>query len=54
MPRWSPDGTMIAYNDQRGVGIYVVLVATGEFFEIADFNAWPEWVDDHLIVNPVD
>lgn len=50
-PRWSPDGTRIAYED--GGQIYVVDVATGDADALADGGA-PEWLDDDtLIVSPV-
>jgi dipeptidyl aminopeptidase/acylaminoacyl peptidase len=49
-PRWSPDGTRIAYEDADGV--YVVDVATGEASKVSDGRA-PEWFDDDtLIVGP--
>ena len=46
-PRWSPDGTRIAYED--GGGMYVVDVATGESSRIIDGGA-PEWLDDHTLI----
>lgn len=46
-PRWSPDGTRIAYADEDGV--YVVNVATGETSRIIDGGA-AEWLDDHRLI----
>jgi Tol biopolymer transport system component len=49
-PRWSPDGTRIAYVD--GGAVYVVDVATGETSRVAD-GGWGEWFDeDTLIIGP--
>ncbi|MGH2529332.1 MAG: TolB family protein [Actinomycetota bacterium] len=49
-PRWSPDGTRIAYADAGE--IYLVDVATGESAMVAE-GAVAEWFDDHtLIVGP--
>jgi Tol biopolymer transport system component len=51
-PKWSPDGTLIAYNDQAdgptGNKVFVVDVATGE----TTFVALPvsEWLDDHTLI----
>jgi Tol biopolymer transport system component len=46
-PRWSPDGTRIAYEDDGGV--YVVDVGTGETSRVIDGGA-PEWLDDHTLI----
>jgi Tol biopolymer transport system component len=46
-PRWSPDGTRIAYVDEGGV--YVVDVATSETSRVMVGGA-PEWLDDHTLI----
>jgi Tol biopolymer transport system component len=46
-PRWSPDGTLIAYVDEGGV--YVVDVATGEASRVVEGDA-PEWLDDDTLI----
>jgi Tol biopolymer transport system component len=54
-PKWSPDGTRIAYTDQANstdVKVFVVNVATGETTFVAEGFA-DDWLDDHtLIVQP--
>ena len=45
VPRWSPDGTRIAYNDGSG-GVYVVDVATGGQTLVVESDHLPAWVDD--------
>ena len=54
-PRWSPDGTRIAYLDTGGV--YVVDVSTGGTTRVTDTSpgpyGWPEWVDDDTLHVPV-
>jgi Tol biopolymer transport system component len=54
-PKWSPDGTRIAYTDQANstdVKVFVVNVATGETTFVAEGFAH-DWLDDHtLIVEP--
>jgi Tol biopolymer transport system component len=50
-PRWSPDGTRIAYSTTDDE-IHVVDVATGQIRKVADGGV-AEWFDDHtLIVGP--
>lgn len=50
LPRWSPDGTRIAYPDAGE--IYVVDVASGESTKVAD-GGTAEWLDDDtLIIGP--
>ena len=56
-PKWSPDGTRIAYNDQAdgptGNKVFVVHVATGETTLVAD-GFVEDWLDDQtLIIEPV-
>jgi len=56
-PKWSPDGTRIAYNDQAdgptGNKVFVVDVATGETTFVAD-GFLDDWLDDHtLLIEPV-
>jgi Tol biopolymer transport system component len=48
VPRWSPDGTRIAYNDGSG-GVYVVDVETGERTLVAETDHLPAWVDDDTL-----
>jgi Tol biopolymer transport system component len=49
-PRWSPDGTRIAYVD--GGGVYVLDVATGEASHVANGGSG-EWFDeDTLVISP--
>jgi Tol biopolymer transport system component len=52
LPRWSSDGTRIAYGDGGG-GISIVDVSTGETTKAFDAATMPEWLDDDtLIVDP--
>jgi Tol biopolymer transport system component len=56
-PKWSPDGTRIAYGDQAdgptGNKVFVVDVATGGTTFVAD-GFVNDWLDDHtLIIEPV-
>ena len=46
-PRWSPDGTRIAYTFERAV--YVVEVDTGQVAKVLD-GGTPEWLDDHTLI----
>ena len=46
-PRWSPDGTRIAYADASAV--YVVDVETGQVAKVLD-GGTPEWLDDHTLI----
>jgi Tol biopolymer transport system component len=51
-PRWSPDGSELAYADGGRNGLIVLDVATGETRQVMDTDEWPEWVDrDTLIVD---
>jgi dipeptidyl aminopeptidase/acylaminoacyl peptidase len=51
LPRWSPDGTRIAYGDESG-SVWVIDVGTGETTRVADRVGWPEWVDDDTLLIP--
>ena len=46
-PRWSPDGTRIAYDDAGGV--FVIDVVTGETSRVVD-GGNPEWLDDDTLI----
>jgi Tol biopolymer transport system component len=52
-PRWSPDGTRIAYFEQINGSapdkVFVVDVATGETTFVAE-GIGPEWLDDHTLI----
>ena len=50
-PRWSPDGTKIAYSDDGGT--YVVDVDTGTTTMITDAAGSAEWVDDDTLLLPI-
>jgi Tol biopolymer transport system component len=52
LPRWSPDGTRIAYTDQADstdVKVFVVNVATGQTTFVAEGFA-DDWLDDHTLI----
>jgi Tol biopolymer transport system component len=53
LPRWSPDGTRIAYGDQAegptGDKVFVVDVPTGESTFVAD-GFVDDWLDDHTLL----
>jgi Tol biopolymer transport system component len=49
-PRWSPDGSQIAYSDTGRSGLFVLDVATGETRRILDHDEWPEWVDEDTMI----
>jgi Tol biopolymer transport system component len=46
-PRWSPDGTRIAYTDESAV--FVIDVETGQIAKVLDGGS-PEWIDDHALI----
>ena len=48
-PRWSPDGTRIAYVDESAV--FVIDVETGQIAKVLD-GGEPEWLDDHTLIFP--
>jgi dipeptidyl aminopeptidase/acylaminoacyl peptidase len=50
LPRWSPDGTRIAYGDEGGISI--VDVSTGETTKVFDGASTPEWLDDDTLIVP--
>jgi Tol biopolymer transport system component len=50
-PRWSPDGTRIAYSDADGT--HIVDVSTGEVSLVAEGGGVEDWFgDDTLLVGP--
>ena len=49
-PRWSPDGTRIAYGAEGENRTYIFDVATGETTSVAGVFSWPEWVDDDTLL----
>jgi TolB protein len=52
VPRWSPDGTRIVYNDGSG-RVYVVDVETGVKTLVVETSHLPAWVDeDPLTLTP--
>jgi len=44
-PRWSPDGTKIAYADRGREGTYVVDLTTGDTTRVLEHAYWLEWLD---------
>jgi Tol biopolymer transport system component len=50
LPRWSPDGTQIAYEDLGHHNASIVDVATGQERVLRGIDGWPEWVNGHTIV----
>jgi dipeptidyl aminopeptidase/acylaminoacyl peptidase len=50
LPRWSPDGSEIAFADQGEPGIVVVDVTTGDTQKVYGSNEWPEWVDQQTLI----
>jgi Tol biopolymer transport system component len=50
LPRWSPDGSEIAYVDTRNPSMFVVAVATGDTRQVYGSDEWPEWVDQQTLI----
>jgi Tol biopolymer transport system component len=50
LPRWSPDGSEIAYEDLGRQATLVVDVATGDSRKVLDPAEWPEWVDQQTLI----
>jgi Tol biopolymer transport system component len=50
LPRWSPDGSEIAYTDAAHPGMFVVNVATGHTRQVYGSDEWPEWVDQQTLI----
>jgi Tol biopolymer transport system component len=49
-PRWSPDGSQIAYSADVA-GIQIVDVGSGDVQPVDGADGWPEWVDaDTLMI----
>jgi dipeptidyl aminopeptidase/acylaminoacyl peptidase len=51
-PKWSPDGTRIAYfnlENNPDYRVFVVDVATGETTFVVEGD-WVEWLDDHTLI----
>jgi Tol biopolymer transport system component len=52
VPRWSRDGTRIAFNDGSG-SVYVVDLRTGDQPLVVETDHLPAWVgDDTLSLSP--
>jgi Tol biopolymer transport system component/DNA-binding winged helix-turn-helix (wHTH) protein len=45
-PVWSPDGSLIAYHEMAGNGVWVVPARGGVGRRVADFGAHPSWSPD--------
>jgi dipeptidyl aminopeptidase/acylaminoacyl peptidase len=50
LPRWSPDGSEIAFADMGKPGTFVVDVATGDLQKVYASDEWPEWVDPQTLI----
>ncbi len=50
LPRWSPDGSEIAFADGSKAAMLVVDVASGDLRKVYDSEEWPEWVDQHTMI----
>jgi Tol biopolymer transport system component len=49
-PRWSPDGSQIAFSDSAKDAMFVTDVATGDTKLVYDSGEWPEWVDQQTLI----
>jgi Tol biopolymer transport system component len=49
-PRWSPDGSEIAFADTGKVGTFVLDVGTGDIQKAYTPDEWPEWVDQQTLI----
>ena len=50
LPRWSPDGSEVAFTDVGKPGIFVADPATGETQKVYGMDEWPEWVDQQTLI----
>ena len=50
LPRWSPDGSEVAFADVGKPGIFVADPATGETQKVYGTDEWPEWVDQQTLI----
>jgi len=48
-PKWSPDGTRIAYYNGDTKEVFVVDFVTGETTLVAEGTA-PEWLGNHTLI----
>ena len=50
LPRWSPDGSQVAYADDTRNGLFVYDIETGGTRQVFDSSEWPEWVDMNTMI----
>lgn len=50
LPRWSPDGSQIGYEDDTHQGLFVVGPDPIEIHQVLDSPEWPEWVDENTMI----
>jgi Tol biopolymer transport system component len=52
LPRWSPDGSEVAFADSMAgmAGMYVVNIATNAVARVYPVDEWPEWVDQQTLI----
>jgi Tol biopolymer transport system component len=52
LPRWSPDGSEVAFSDSMAgmAGMYVVNIATNAVARVYPVDEWPEWVDQQTLI----
>jgi Tol biopolymer transport system component len=50
LPRWSPDGTQIAYLDLRHESVTVVDATGGTQKILEGADGWPEWVNQETLI----